>query len=155
MRHRKTVNHLGRPAGHRKALLMNLAKSLIMHKRIVTTLTKAKELRKFVEPILTRTKKDTTHARRTIFSIFQDKEPLKELFNQIAEKIEQRPGGYTRIIKLGNRVGDNAKMAMIELVDYNQLYVKEKKVIKTTRRSRTKKATEGVQEVSTTPIADK
>ena len=154
MRHRKTVNHLGRPVGHRKALLMNLAKSLIMHKRIVTTLTKAKELRKFVEPILTRTKKDTTHSRRTIFSIFQDKEPLKELFNQIAEKIEQRPGGYTRIIKLGNRVGDNAKMAMIELVDYNQLYVKEKKVIKTTRRSRSKKSTEVFQEAAATVIAD-
>jgi len=139
MRHRKAFNHLGRNVGHRKALLMNLAKSLITHKRIVTTLAKSKALRKFVEPILTKTKQDTTHSRRMVFSIFQDKEPVKELFNQIAAKIEARPGGYTRIIKLGNRVGDNAELAMIELVDYNTIYIKEKKVIKSTRRGKGKK----------------
>ncbi|TDG95330.1 50S ribosomal protein L17 [Cardinium endosymbiont of Culicoides punctatus] len=134
MRHRNKVNHLGRPTAHRKALLMNLSKSLIVHKRITTTLAKAKALRKFVEPILTKAKEDTTHSRRMVFSVFQDKEPVKELFNNVVEKIAQRPGGYTRIIKLGNRLGDNADICMIELVDYNEVYKKEKKVIKSTRR---------------------
>jgi large subunit ribosomal protein L17 len=117
-----------------------------MHKRIITTLAKAKELRKFIEPILTRTKEDTTHSRRMVFSAFQDKEPVKELFNNIAEKIGQRPGGYTRIIKLGNRSGDNSEMGMIELVDYNEVYTKEEKVVKTIRR-RKKKSASAVAEV--------
>ncbi|CCM09903.1 50S ribosomal protein L17 [Cardinium endosymbiont cEper1 of Encarsia pergandiella] len=147
MRHRNKINRLGRPAGHRKALLMNLSKSLIMHKRIVTTLAKGKVLRSFIEPILTRAKQDTTHARRMVFSHFQDKVPVKELFNHIVEKIEQRPGGYTRIIKLANRAGDNAAMCMIELVDYNDIYTKEAKVVKTPRRRKKKKTTPLVDEV--------
>jgi large subunit ribosomal protein L17 len=139
MRHGKKFNHLSRPAAHRKALLANLAKSLILHKRINTTLAKAKALRKFVEPILTKAKNDTTHTRRVIFSYFQDKVPVKELFNKIASKIADRPGGYTRIIRLGNRLGDNAEMCMIELVDYNQLFQKETKSEKSrTRRSKAK-----------------
>ncbi|WP_243518629.1 MULTISPECIES: 50S ribosomal protein L17 [unclassified Candidatus Cardinium] len=155
MRHRNKINRLGRPAGHRKALLMNLAKSLIMHKRIVTTLAKGKVLRTFIEPILTRAKQDTTHSRRMVFSHFQDKEPVKELFNQIAEKIEQRPGGYTRVIKLPNRAGDNAAMCMIELVDYNDIYTKEAKVVKTTRRRRKKTpSTSSVEEVGRESVAE-
>ncbi|MGI2257388.1 50S ribosomal protein L17 [Candidatus Cardinium hertigii] len=147
MRHRNKINRLSRPVAHRKALLMNLSKSLIMHKRIVTTLAKGKVLRSFIEPILTRAKQDTTHARRMVFSHFQDKVPVKELFNHIAEKIEQRPGGYTRIIKLANRAGDNAAMCMIELVDYNDIYTKEAKVVKMPRRRKKKKTTPVVQEV--------
>lgn len=117
---------------------MNLAKSLILHKRIVTTLAKAKALRTFVEPILTKAKKDTTHSRRMVFSHFQDKVPVKELFDCIAEKIGQRPGGYTRILKLGNRSGDNAERCMIELVDYNEIYTKEAKAVKKIRRRKKK-----------------
>lgn len=140
MRHRNKLNHLGRPVGHRRALLMNLAKSLILHKRITTTLAKAKALRPFVEPIFTRVKKeDTTHARRMVFSKFQDKKIVKELFNHIAEKIAHRLGGYTRIIKLENRLGDYAVMAMVELVDYNQLYTKGQKSVKPTRRQKRKR----------------
>ena len=154
MRHRNKINRLGRPAGHRKALLMNLSKSLIMHKRIVTTLAKGKVLRSFIEPILTRAKQDTTHSRRIVFSHFQDKEPVKELFNHIAEKIEQRPGGYTRIIKLPNRAGDNAAMCMIELVDYNDIYTKEAKVVKTARRRRKKSSAAVVQEVVAEAVAE-
>ena len=131
---------------------MNLSKSLIMHKRIVTTLAKGKVLRSFIEPILTRAKQDTTHSRRMVFSHFQDKEPVKELFNHIAEKIEQRPGGYTRIIKLANRAGDNAAMCMIELVDYNDMYTKEAKAVKTTRRRRRKSATTPVEEAAETAV---
>lgn len=119
-----------------------------MHKRIVTTLAKAKVLRKFVEPILTRAKQDTTHSRRMVFAEFQDKEPVKELFNNVVEKIGQRPGGYTRIIKLGNRSGDNADMCMIELVDYNEVYRKEEKVIKTTRRRKKSNASPAVETVA-------
>eukprot|EP01132_Coremiostelium_polycephalum_P003000 gene3000-3747_t len=122
MRHGKKFNHLSRTASHRDALLSNQAKDLLLHKRIVTTVAKAKALRKFVEPIITRAKQDTTHARRTVFSFFQDKEPVKLLFNEIANKIGDRPGGYTRIIRLGNRLGDNSEMCMIELVDYNTTY---------------------------------
>ncbi|WP_419241546.1 50S ribosomal protein L17 [Cardinium endosymbiont of Nabis limbatus] len=129
---------------------MNLSKSLIMHKRIITTLAKGKVLRSFIEPILTRAKQDTTHSRRMVFSHFQDKEPVKELFNQIAEKIEQRPGGYTRIIKLANRAGDNAAMCMIELVDYNDIYTKDAKVVKVTRRRRKKSAAPVVEEAAVT-----
>jgi len=139
MRHGKKFNHLSRPAAHRKALLANLAKALILHKRIHTTLAKAKALRKSIEPILTKVKNDTTHARRVVFSYFQDKVPVKELFNDIAPKIANRPGGYTRIIRLGNRLGDNAEMCMIELVDYNELLQKGNKPEKTkTRRSKAK-----------------
>lgn len=155
MRHRNKINRLGRPTGHRKALLMNLAKSLIMHKRIVTTLAKGKVLRSYIEPILTRAKQDTTHSRRMVFAHFQDKEPVKELFNHISEKIEQRPGGYTRVIKLSNRSGDNAPMCMIELVDYNHIYTKEAKVVKTVRRRR-KKSSSSTEEsqASPQPISD-
>src|ERR1700733_1487169 len=122
MRHGKKVNHLGRTDSHRKAMLDNMHSSLILHKRITTTLAKAKALRVYVEPILTKSKSDTTHSRRTVFSYLQDKDAVSILFREIAEKIASRPGGYTRIIKLENRLGDNAEMAMIELVDYNTVY---------------------------------
>lgn len=155
MRHGKKFNHLSRPAAHRKALLSNLAKSLIMHKRINTTVAKAKALRKFIEPILTKTKQDDTHSRRVVFAHFQDKEPVKELFNEIAPKIADRPGGYTRIIRLGNRLGDNAEMSMIELVDYNELLQKEAKPEKNkTRRSRAKATTEGSKSEQGTVVAE-
>jgi large subunit ribosomal protein L17 len=122
MRHGVKLNHLGRTASHRKALLSNLATELIAHKRITTTLAKAKSLRVYVEPLLTRAKSDSTHNRRIVFSYLQDKEAIKELFGAISEKIANRPGGYTRIIKLGKRVGDNAETALIELVDFNEIY---------------------------------
>lgn len=137
MRHGKKFNHLSRTAPHRKAMLSNMASSLILNKRITTTVAKAKALRKYVEPILTRAKDDTTHSRRTVFSYLQDKETVTLLFGEVAEKIASRPGGYTRIIKTGNRLGDNADMCIIELVDYNELMLKEAKPEKTkTRRSR-------------------
>ncbi len=135
MRHGNKVNHLGRKTGHRKAMLSNMACSLIQHKRINTTLAKAKTLRVFVEPILSKSKEDTTHSRRTVFSYLQSKEAVNELFREIAPKIAERNGGYTRIIRTGFRLGDNAEMCMIELVDFNELYVSEK-AKKTTRRSR-------------------
>jgi large subunit ribosomal protein L17 len=122
MRHGKKVNHLSRTNSHRKAMLGNMATSLILHKRITTTLAKAKALRVYVEPILTKAKSDTTHSRRIVFSYLQDKEAVTILFREIAEKIATRPGGYTRIIKMENRLGDNAEMALIELVDYNTVY---------------------------------
>src|ERR1700744_5753230 len=122
MRHGKKVNHLGRTDSHRKAMLANMASSLILHKRITTTLAKAKALRVYVEPLLTKAKNDTTHSRRTVFSYLQDKETVTILFREVAEKIANRPGGYTRIIKLENRLGDNAEMAIIELVDCNTVY---------------------------------
>jgi large subunit ribosomal protein L17 len=136
MRHGKKHNHLGRTTSHRKAMLGNMASSLILHKRITTTLAKAKALRVYVEPILTKAKNDTTHSRRTVFSYLQDKETVTILFREIAEKIANRPGGYTRIIKMENRLGDNAEMALIELVDYNTVYGKEaaKTEKKATRR---------------------
>src|ERR1700755_3070051 len=136
MRHGKKVNHLGRTDSHRKAMLSNMATSLILHKRITTTLAKAKALRGFVEPILTKSKNDTTHSRRTVFSYLQDKDAVSILFREVAEKIANRPGGYTRIIKLENRLGDNAEMALIELVDYNTVYGKDaaKAEKKSTRR---------------------
>lgn len=155
MRHGKKFNHLSRSADHRKALLKNLAKGLILHKRINTTTAKAKALRKVVEPLLTRAKSDTTHDRRVVFSFFQDKEPVKELFDNIASRILDRPGGYTRIIKLDNRLGDNAEMCMIELVDYNELLKKEDKATATkakTRRSR-RKSTTASEAVDAAPIA--
>jgi len=143
MRHGKKVNHLGRTDSHRKAMLANMATSLIKAKRITTTLAKAKALRTYVEPLITKAKNDTTHSRRTVFSYLQDKEVITILFREVAEKVANRPGGYTRIIKLNNRQGDNAEMALIELVDYNTVYgkdveVKEEK--KTTRRGRSKAA---------------
>ena len=142
MRHNKKNNHLGRKAAHRDAMLSNMATSLIMHKRIFTTVPKAKELRKFVEPIITKSKEDTTSSRRVVFSILQNKFAVTELFQYISQKVADRPGGYTRIIKTGYRLGDNAAMCFIELVDYNENMLKEnvaKKAAKT-RRSR-KKAT--------------
>src|SRR5476649_670725 len=136
MRHGKKHNHLGRTTSHRKAMMGNMASSLILHKRITTTLAKAKALRVYVEPILTKAKNDTTHSRRTVFSYLQDKETVTILFREIAEKIANRPGGYTRIIKMENRLGDNAEMALIELVDYNTVYGTEagKAEKKSTRR---------------------
>ena len=125
MRHGKKVNHLGRTDSHRKAMMANMASSLILHKRITTTLAKAKALRVYVEPLLTKAKSDTTHSRRTVFSYLQDKDTVNILFRDIAEKIANRPGGYTRIIKMENRLGDNAEMALIELVDYNTVYTKD------------------------------
>lgn len=134
MRHRKKISKLGRTAAHRKAMLSNMACSLIQHKRINTTIAKAKALRVFIEPLITKSKKDTTHNRRIVFSRLGDKYAVTELFREVAAKVADRPGGYTRVIKLGQRLGDNASMAMIELVDYNQTYETGKK--KTTRRSR-------------------
>lgn len=136
MRHGKTHNHLGRTNTHRKAMLANMASSLILHKRITTTLAKAKELRKYVEPLITKSKNDTTHSRRTVFAYLKDKETTSILFREVAEKVANRPGGYTRILKLDNRMGDNAEMALIELVDYNELYTSGTQVAekKTTRR---------------------
>lgn len=140
MRHGKKVNHLGRTDSHRKAMLANMASSLIKHKRISTTLAKAKALRMYVEPLITKSKSDTTHSRRIVFGYLQDKETVTELFRDVAAKVANRPGGYTRIIKLNNRLGDNAEMALIELVDYNEVYGKEADAAekKTTRRGRSK-----------------
>ena len=137
MRHGKKFNHLSRTAPHRKAMLSNMASSLIQHKRISTTVAKAKALRKYVEPLITKAKDDSTHSRRIVFSKLQNKESITELFGDVADKVANRPGGYTRIIRTGNRLGDNADMAMIELVDYNEIYNAGKAVKKkTTRRSR-------------------
>ena len=136
MRHNKKFNHLGRTADHRQAMLANLAISLIMHKRITTTLAKAKALKKYVEPLVTRAKNDSTNSRRVVFSYLQNKEAIKELFGPIAEKVGDRPGGYTRIIKLGTRLGDAAAMAFIELVDFDDNMAKTPKADKKTRRSR-------------------
>ena len=151
MRHGNKVNHLGRKTGHRKAMLSNMACSLIEHKRITTTIAKAKTLRVFVEPILTKAKTDSTHSRRVVFSYLQNKDVVTELFREIAPKIAERNGGYTRIIRTGYRLGDNAEMCMIELVDFNELYSNESSK-KTTRRSRrggsTAKKTESTVEVS-------
>ena len=136
MRHGKKFNHLGRTADHRRAMLANMAISLIMHKRITTTLAKAKALKKYVEPLLTKSKEDTTNSRRVVFSYLQNKEALKELFGVVAPKIGDRPGGYTRVIKLGHRQGDAADIAFIELVDFDENMAKTPKAAKKTRRSR-------------------
>src|SRR5688572_9528110 len=145
MRHGDKINNLGRKTAHRHALMMNLAIALIENKRIFTTLAKAKALRTYVEPLITKSKTDTTHSRRTAFSYLKDKEVVTILFREIAEKVATRPGGYTRILKLGNRLGDNASMALIELVDYNELYTTGEAATekKSTRRrgSKAKKAT--------------
>ena len=157
MRHNKKGNHLGRTSSHRKAMLANMAVSLITHKRIKTTLAKAKALRVYVEPILTKSKNDTTHSRRTVFAYLKDKNAVTELFRDVAVKIADRPGGYTRILKTGNRLGDNAEMCIIELVDYNTTYTVEskgaKQQAKRTRRGKSKVATE--QPVVETKMARK
>ena len=134
MRHGKKVMHLGRKTAHRKSMLANMSCSLIEHKRINTTETKAKALKRFIEPIITKSKTDTTHNRRLVFSSLRDKEAVSELFREISVKVGDRPGGYTRIIKMGNRLGDNADMAMIELVDFNKVYKIEQKIKKKSRR---------------------
>jgi large subunit ribosomal protein L17 len=138
MRHKKKINHLGRKSEHRKAMLSNMASSLILHKRISTTLAKAKALRTYFEPLITKAKEDSTHSRRLVFSHLQNKEAVSELFREISQKIGDRPGGYTRILKTGPRLGDNAEMCIIELVDYNELLLgqKEDQKTKSTRRRR-------------------
>ena len=158
MRHGKKFNHLGRTASHRKALLSNMACSLIEHKRINTTVAKAKALRVYVEPLLTKAKEDTTHNRRTVFSYLQNKDAVTELFRTIAPKIAERNGGYCRIIKTGFRLGDGADTAMIELVDFNELYSAKSDAKKTTRRSRrssSKKETSEATEVKAEESAEK
>ena len=149
MRHGNKINHLGRTHSHRKALLSNLAISLFLHKRINTTVAKAKALRVYVEPLLTKSKDDSTNSRRVVFSYLQSKEAVTTLFRDIAPKVADRPGGYTRIIKTGNRLGDNAEMCLIELVDFNTLLINEKVEVKakTTRRGKKKKE-DSVEEVS-------
>ena len=139
MRHGKRFNHLSRKAPHRKSMLSNMASSLIIHKKIETTVAKAKALRTYVEPLITKSKSDTTHSRRQVFSLLQDKNSVNELFNNVSEKIADRPGGYTRIIKMGNRLGDNAEMCVIELVDYNALLLVDTKDNKTKSRRRRRK----------------
>lgn len=157
MRHGDKINNLGRTASHRKALLSNLACELIAHKRIVTTLAKAKALRVYIEPLVTKGKENTTHQRRVVFSYLQDKEAVAELFGPIAEKIGGRPGGYTRVLKLGARLGDNAEMALIELVDYNEVYGKgkgeAKEAAKRTRRSGGRKK-DGAAKAEDAPAAE-
>src|SRR5210317_1321865 len=149
MRHGKKFNHLGRKTAHRKAMLSNMAGSLIEHKRVMTTVQKAKALRKVVEPLVTRSKENTTHNRRIAFAVLRQKEVVTELFNVVGPKVGDRPGGYTRIIKTGNRQGDNAEMCMIELVDFNDMYGKDEKK-KTTRRSRRAKT----EAVEVAPVAE-
>ncbi|MFV0589114.1 50S ribosomal protein L17 [Bacteroides reticulotermitis] len=154
MRHNKKFNHLGRTASHRSAMLSNMACSLIKHKRITTTVAKAKALKKFVEPLITKAKDDTTNSRRVVFSNLQDKIAVTELFKEISVKIADRPGGYTRIIKTGNRLGDNAEMCFIELVDYNENMAKEKVAKKATRTRRSKKNVAAEASVETTPVVE-
>ncbi len=151
MRHGKKINHLSRKASHRKAMLSNMACSLIEHKRINTTVAKAKALKQFVEPLITKSKEDSTHNRRVVFSYLKNKNAVTELFRDVSAKVGDRPGGYTRIIKTGNRLGDNAEMAMIELVDYNEIYTQDSKSTKkkTTRR-RSKKAADSATD--NTPV---
>ena len=152
MRHNKKFNHLGRTASHRKAMLANMAISLIMHKRITTTVAKAKALKKYVEPLITRSKEDTTNSRRVVFSYLQNKEALKELFGAVAAKVGDRPGGYTRIIKLGFRQGDAAQICFIELVDFDENMAKTATKKKATRRSR--KSTKAEAPVAEAPVAE-
>ena len=156
MRHGKKVNHLSRQSGHRKSMLANMACSLIEHKRINTTVAKAKALKVFVEPLITKSKEDSTHNRRIVFSYLRNKYAVTELFRDVAAKVGDRPGGYTRIIKLGNRLGDNADMAMIELVDFNELYnggKKEEKKAKSRRGGKAKKAETAAPAAETAPEA--
>ena len=151
MRHNKKFNHLGRTASHRAAMLSNMAVSLIKHKRITTTVAKAKALKKFVEPLITKSKNDTTNSRRVVFGYLQDKYAITELFKEISVKVADRPGGYTRIIKLGNRPSDNAEMYFIEFVDYDENMAKEKAAKKTTRTRRSKKS--AATEEASAPVA--
>ena len=158
MRHHKNFNHLGRQAGHRKAMLSNMASSLILHKRIETTVAKAKAVQQFVEPLVTKSKEDTTHSRRVVFSYLKQKEAVTELFRTIAPKIAERPGGYTRILKTGFRLGDAADMCIIEFVDFNEAYTFGKlpsteEAKPKTRRSRSKKTTDAVEDA--TVVAEK
>jgi large subunit ribosomal protein L17 len=155
MRHSRVINHLGRTSSHRKAMLSNMATSLILHKRITTTTAKAKALRTFVEPLITKSKEDSTHSRRVVFSYLKDKTAVAELFREVSPKIAERPGGYTRILKIGNRIGDNADMCILELVDYNEAMLGgEAAKTKTTRRRRaTKKKDETVVEAKTPKTA--
>lgn len=156
MRHGDKINNLGRTASHRRALLANLAISLIEHKRITTTLAKAKALRRYVEPLITKAKDNSTHSRRVVFSYLQNKHAIIELFGPVAEKVGDRPGGYIRIIKLGFRRGDGAETALIELVDFNEVYNPNAGKVKTTKKTRrgtsTKKATDAPVEAETTPV---
>ena len=162
MRHNKKFNHLGRTASHRSAMLANMAISLIMHKRITTTLAKAKELRKYIEPLVTRSKNDTTHSRRIVFAQLHNKYAVTELFREISQKVGDRPGGYTRILKTGFRKGDNAEMCLIEFVDYNETYTQAdggKKKSTRTRRSSKKsnkpaEAVETAAETTEAPVAE-
>ena len=155
MRHNKAINHLGRKSGHRKALLANMATSLIMHKRITTTVAKAKALKSYVEPLITKSKEDTTHSRRVVVSYLKNKEAVTELFRTIAPKIAGRPGGYTRVLHVGFRQGDAAEMALIELVDFNEAALAAaKETKKTTRRSRAKKAEADAPAAEEAPAAE-
>ena len=149
MRHNKAINHLGRKSGHRKALMANMASSLIKHKRIQTTVAKAKALKSYVEPLITKSKEDSTHSRRVVFSYLKDKEAVKEMFATVAPKIADRPGGYTRVLHTGFRQGDGADLALIELVDFNEaaLASGKKEAKKATRRSRAKKAAPAAEPV--------
>ena len=152
MRHNKKFNHLGRTASHRNAMLSNMAISLIMHKRITTTVAKAKALKKYVEPLITKCKQDTTNSRRVVFSYLQDKFAVTELFKEVSVKVADRPGGYTRIIKTGHRLGDNAEMCFIELVDFDENMAKQ--TVKKTRTRRSKKNAEGAAAAAETPKAE-
>ena len=156
MRHGKKFNHLGRKAAHRKAMLSNMACSLIDHKRINTTVAKAKALKQYVEPLITKAKNDSTHSRRVVFSYLRQKESIKELFGAVSTKVGDRPGGYTRIIKTGNRLGDNAEMCMIELVDFNDVYTngKETKKTKTRRRKKTSSKVEETPAVEEAQVVE-
>lgn len=157
MRHSRVINHLGRTSSHRKAMLSNMAASLILHKRITTTTAKAKALRTFVEPLITKSKEDSTHSRRVVFGYIKDKAAVSELFREISPKIAERPGGYTRILKTGTRIGDNADMCILELVDYNEAMLgKEAPKAKATRRRRSapKKKEEGAPAVNEAPAGD-
>ena len=154
MRHNKKFNHLGRTADHRRAMLANMAISLIMHKRITTTLAKAKALKTYVEPLITKCKDDSTHSRRVVFSYLQNKEAIKELFGVVAPKIADRPGGYTRVIKLGFRRGDAAPIAFIELVDFDENMAKAPKAAKKTRRSRKSSAPKIEEAAVEAPVAE-
>ncbi len=155
MRHGKKFNHLGRTASHRSAMLSNMASSLILHKRITTTVAKAKALRKYVEPLITKSKTDSTHSRRTVFSYLQNKDSVKILFDEVAEKVATRPGGYTRIIRMGSRLGDNADMCLVELVDYNELLLKETAGTKsrTRRRKKSSSSTEAKADTKKEEVA--
>ncbi len=156
MRHLKVINHLGRTSSHRKAMLANMASSLILHKRISTTTAKAKALRTFVEPLITKSKIDSTHSRRVVFSYLKDKNAVAELFREVSPKIAERPGGYTRILKTGHRLGDNADMCILELVDYNEAMLGgEAAKTKSTRRRRSSRKKEETAAVTKAPKAAK